>query len=274
VLGLDRWGTTRPPKARSLGSILAPMDAEQGLAFTSMSSSRLFHCRRKQGWGLDPVRCQAYLTSSQGLMLNLLGPLTEDLAWAARTFDGILDRGISDVLSIEIEYAPVRPSMYINDKTRIDALVVYRRRIESRPRLAVIEIKLADRWSSRYLDPTTGARRDASRELGYWLTDRPELTEASVNQLFRCHLLASMMVQEWGCIDQPRLSVIHLGVDSRSECVVQTYKRCLDAPELANSTTLEEIICSMSMAARSTKNRAAAELLRTRYCDLYLSDND
>jgi hypothetical protein len=61
ILGLDRWGCTPPPTSRPLGSILTEVDAAAGLAFTSSAAEALYIERRTKGWGVDPLRVQAYL---------------------------------------------------------------------------------------------------------------------------------------------------------------------------------------------------------------------
>lgn len=173
-----------------MGSILHPDDAAAGRNFTTPAAERLYLDRRRAGWGVDPVRCTGYLTSSQALTINLLAPLKEDPAWAARVLSGLLDREITAVSGLEIEYAPRRRSLHLGDMTRLDAWI--RLETGSGPQGLALEIKYADRFSSRHLRVAENPRyRELARTTGLWDLDDERTRSRPVNQLLRCHALAT-----------------------------------------------------------------------------------
>lgn len=98
VLGLERYGMLAG-SGSGCGSVLADPDASEGLNFTTSAALAAYRQRRGHGWGVDPVRCTSYLTSSQTLTFNMLSDLQGRPEAAARLFGQLLGR--SDLLTME-----------------------------------------------------------------------------------------------------------------------------------------------------------------------------
>lgn len=263
MLQLERWGATPEPAATPLGSILDPRDAAAGRAFCSEDAAQLFVERRSEGWGLDPLRIQGYLTSSQGLTLNLLAPLHYDLAWASRTFGQLLDEDLV-VERLAVEFAPPRRSLYLGDQTRIDA-VLRVRDPDGHSSLVAMELKLCDRWSSRFLDPSQPRYREAADATGAWDQAAPELRDRKVNQLFRSHLLASLVGRELGATRAARMLLVSLESDDASAAVATTYQRTLRDRSNLTCVSVEATLAAMLSTARGDTARRRVQDLELRY---------
>lgn len=272
VLGLLRWGRTPSPIERPLGSILHPEDADAGRAFTCECARMLYLERRSQGWGVDPLRIQAYLTSSQGLTINLLGPLISDADWAARVMTEVLQRRVVQVTDFAVEFAPRDRSSYLGDMTRIDAIMTV---VDegNRRQLLAFEIKLCDRWSTRYLDPRAIRYRAPAKEIGYWHFEGDEVTQRRINQLLRSHLLASMVARQRGYSEATLLLLVSLMRDTASSSVAGEYRTSLVDSSVLKHCYLETFISAMEATAANAHQRRVSAILRTRYVDLNLSEH-
>lgn len=255
---------------RPLGSILHTQDAQAGHAFTSDAARLLYERRRAAGWGVDPLRIGSYLTSSQALMINLLGPLERDGGWAANVFATALRQPLRRAIKIDIEYAPARRSLYLGDMTRIDALLWFET-ISGETRAVALEVKLADRWSSRYLDLDAGRYLSRADALGHWRTDEGTFRDRRVNQLVRCHLLASMVAADVGVSEPTPMVILALEEDRESAEVVGTYRRALHRPDLVQHVDLAGFIQIMGATANTAQQQRLSDDLHIRYADLHLS---
>ena len=154
----------------------------------SSDAKALFAKRRSEGWGVDP-RTEANLISSQAMTFNLFGPLVSDLGLATGIMRQLLPAaGIRHVEAIDIEWAPRRRSTYLNDSTRIDALV--RVRTDTRVSAVALEVKYTDRFNSRVV-PLTSRYSDLNRVAKLWQDEEVALATRSTNQLARIHALAT-----------------------------------------------------------------------------------
>lgn len=267
VLGLPQWGQTPAPSNRPLGSILTIEDGDAGHGFVTTAAERLFHERRRQGWGVDPVRIPRYLTSSQGLTVNLLAPLREEPHWAARTFAELLEQPATVVRSVEIEYAPPRRSNHLGDMTRIDALLETTSKGDDV--LVCVEVKLADRWSSRDISVDGRVYRAARKRIGLWLTDESGLADRCLNQLHRVHLLAASVAAEHAA--GTRTLVLSLATDEESPQVVSAYRATLKEPDSLTHVPLERFLDVMTATAENDHQRQIVEDLCLRYVRFDLS---
>lgn len=265
VLGLPTYGETAGSSPRPLGSILSDHDALAGHNFTSRAGRALYERRRTAGWGVDPVRCTKYLTSSQALTLNLLGPLEASPRWAARVLGRLLGReDVSEVSRIWVEYAPRRRSEYLNDMTRIDALVEIRSR--GGRELMVIETKYADRFNSRQVDIMRAPYRDLAGRLGLWVDAEATLASVHLNQLVRCHSLAAALTDDLiGRASVPSLLVLHHHDDAASRVLVGEYAGHATEPNGIAARTLDAFTDAMILTAETTAERQIARALDLRY---------
>ncbi|QIX26939.1 hypothetical protein ncot_10240 [Nocardioides sp. JQ2195] len=265
VLGLPSFGVTAGRAPRALGSILTDADAVAGHNFTSEASQRLYQRRRAAGWGVDPVRCTKYLTSSQTLTLNLLGTMQESPRWAARALGLLLDRpDLERITGVWVEYAPRRRSEYLNDMTRIDALVQVRTR--SGDELVAIETKYADRFNSRRVDIDKRPYRELAARVGVWNDPDAVFGAPQLNQLVRCHALGVAVTEDLlGRAVVPHLLVVHHRDDLSSRILVDDYADHLADSDLVDARTLDQLVDALTHTAASPGQRRIARALELRY---------
>ncbi len=267
VLGEASWGETRPPGERPLGSILAPRAAAAGLNFTSEAAGRLFEQRHAAGWGIDPVRTTAYLTSSQALTINLMAPLVECPAWAARVFNLLLPQlgEITEVIDFQIEYQASDHFSVLGDRTILDALLVLKS--SGGIHTVIIETKLGDRFNSR--NTPLSPRYGVAREL--WIGGQLPTTKIT-NQLARAHAAGF------------RAGVAHYGADCATLLLIQPEQNQGDdragnayykvaSPGRFLDVSIESFVSSMMATTPPAGALAALDLLRTRYADLLGSEH-
>ncbi|TXI56030.1 MULTISPECIES: PGN_0703 family putative restriction endonuclease [Mycobacteriaceae] len=268
VLGRTSFGQTAGAAPRPLGSVLADADAQAGLNFTSLAARRLFERRHAEGWGVDPVRCAKYLTSSQALTINLFGLLVESMAWSARVLRDALHRpDISAVKWIQVEYAPRRRSQYLHDMTRLDALMLVSTRTGDE--LLAVELKYVDRFNSRLVNIDRIPYRRLATTHDLWRDVDHVLQASEVNQLVRCHALAVAVSDDLitGQKRPARLVVVHHHADPSSTAAVDRYRAHLQEPALVQAVTLKSFVTALHVQARSPKQRRAARDLYRRYVD-------
>lgn len=272
VLGLPDYGLTSGTAPRPLGSILTDADALAGHNFTSAASERLYKRRRAAGWGVDPVRCTKYLTSSQALTLNLLGPLEESPRWAARTLGVLLGRpDYQRVDRVWVEFAPQRRSDYLNDMTRVDALVELR--TTSGAELLAIETKYADRFNSRRVNIDKQPYRDLAARVGLWADPDASLGSTQLNQLVRCHALAAAVAKDLiGRATVPGLLVLHHRDDAASRILTNAYSEHVAKPTRVHAHTLDQFVDALRHSAASRRQQKTARALELRYIDEGESD--
>jgi hypothetical protein len=271
-LGIDGWGTTR--SGRPVGSILPPDAALAGRNFTSASARDLFLLRRAMGWGVDPVRMTSHMTSSQTLLVNLLAPMLQEAAWLRAVLRRALDRpDITAVSRSEIEFAPRARSEYLGDMTRVDALFWIE--ASNGPETVVLELKYADRFSSRRVD-LLGNLRYASlaNDSGLWREPALLFGNQQLNQLVRCHALAARTIQvESRTVSPATLLLVAHPHDSKAFAVYDTYRGHLVDPGKAKFVTLDMLISMAISAARSREQIGAMRRLEQRYLDHHLSES-
>lgn len=268
VLGRSTFGETSGAAPRPLGSILADADAQAGLNFTSLAALRLFERRHAEGWGVDPVRCAKYLTSSQALTINLFGLLVESAAWSARVLRDALHR--SDITAVEwikVEYAPRRRSQYLHDMTRLDVLMLVSTRTGDE--LLAIELKYVDRFNSRRVNIDRLPYRLLATSHDLWRDVDHVLQASEVNQLVRCHALAVAVADDLIASQKGHASlvVVHHHADPSSTAAVDRYRAHLHDPAMVQAVTLGAFISALQRQARSPQQRQAACDLYRRYVD-------
>lgn len=274
LLGLNHYGRTGPnKKGRPLGSILSPEAATAGLNFSSTEAQLLYEWRRTIGWGVDPVRCTSYLTSSQALTLNMFGPLSDSPSWTERIMGEILKAEVTGVESVDVEYAPAFPSQYLGDKTRVDAWV--RLHSSEGPLAAVFEIKYADRFNSRHIDLSKQPKyRELAETTGLWDLNDARTASRTVNQLIRCHALAAASwLKKSSTTNLPRIVVVYHASDQAALRVIEQYRSILLLQDLLIPLELTAFFDLMTRSARSADQLKAADRLKDRYTSFHLSEH-
>lgn len=265
ILGLDEYGTTPAPHHRPLGSILSSDAAAAGMNFTSSEAAFLYRTRRGLGWGVDPIRCTSYLTSSQALTLNIMGPLSQDLKWLIRVLSRITNRSdLLSVINVEVEYAPTRRSEFLGDMTRVDGFVLVNTSegIEA----IVLEFKYSDRFNSRRLDlEHNPAYLKLADSTGLWLRPEATFTDKAVNQLVRCHALAASVLLSKGRGERTSLIVFHHSDDAPARSIVGSYRAQVHRTEDVVSMILSQLLVLMAEEAPDEKSREQVQRLCRRY---------
>jgi PD-(D/E)XK nuclease superfamily protein len=261
VLGLPRWGTTRARSPRQLGSVLCDQDAAAGLNFGSPEAFALYRARHAAGWGIDP-RCSAYMTSSQALTINLFGLLSEDGAWFLECLNIWLGRSdLRAITACELEFAPVRRSLHLNDQTRVDTLIVVAG--DHGSEVIAVEVKYADRFNSRHVDIATAPYRELASRSGLWTAPSWTLANRRVNQLARIHALATSYALSLGIAAPASLLVLTHELDTSAGRLIDDYQRCVNGP-LVHRATIRSV-CTSVVAAATARSRATAQDLHLRY---------
>jgi hypothetical protein len=190
VLGIDRFGTIAGSE-QPCGSVLAPEDANAMLNFHGTDSVEIYQARRVTGWGVDPVRCTRYMTSSQTLTFNMLGSASRRPNECADLFNQLLGRGdLSRLERAEFEFSPVGTPYWLGDRTLLDALLWFTT-VNGGQQVVAVETKLADRFSTRRTDAMGGPiYRSLNRTRPIWRSLRSSLEDGRTRQLTRCHALA------------------------------------------------------------------------------------
>lgn len=273
VLHIDSYGTSKHLRVDvPRGSILPDSAVLDGKNFVSVDAEYLYQERRALGWGLDPTRCTAYLTSSQALTLNVFAPLMRDPAWFATVLTEVLVTPISNISQAHIEHAPSRPSQALGDRTMLD-LWLMATTTDGRNLSIAFEVKYSDRFSSRVLPIWASSRY---RELAHsqhpplWDLDAPATRSRSINQLIRCHALAAHLGQSLQATNS-HLVVVHQPADSVAAAVINEF-RSLVGDDTLRSCDLKALLDAMANSA-STKQLQTVERLRVRYAANELSED-
>lgn len=270
-LGVLDWGST--PSGRPLGSMLPDDAAARGLNFVSKSAEDLFYNRRAEGWGIDPVRSRNNMTSSQTLMLNILGPLGREPAWLRAVLERVLGR--ADLVAVErwsIEYAPRKRSEALNDMTRIDAY--FEIRTASGVEGIVLELKYADRFNSRQVELSKNYRYAALAErAGIWRDASQSFDDRRLNQLIRAHALGAVALEtsSHAPAKVTMLVVAHRD-DALAATCVRHYREALSDSSSLAFVRLDEFFAAMSDLAPSMELSRVTSVLRDRYANEALSD--
>ncbi|MEV4838621.1 hypothetical protein AB0K05_29250 [Nonomuraea sp. NPDC049486] len=272
VLGLRDYGVTSHHTAnRPLGCILTSDDAAEGYNFLSDAAKKLYSDRRKQGWGIDPVRTTSNMTSSQALTLNILGPLQADTQWATRVFAALLGENLDTVDQLLVEYDPPDKLNLTGDRTIIDGWITGK--VGGSYVSAVIEVKYIDRFSSRYIDITTRPQyRQLADSTGSWDLDVDLAKNRAINQLVRCHGIGIAMTLRDQHESMPKLLIFHHPEDPRTGTIVHLYKKLLRDPEACIPISLDTLFNLMRRLALYEEQRQLAATLTSRYISHGLSE--
>lgn len=269
VLNLPDYGVTRPPHERPLGSILSPAAVAARLNFLSDEAHALFETRHAAGWGIDPVRTRAYMTSSQALTLNILGPLISRPAWFIASLNAVrLDAPvIKSIDAARIEYAIGLAPDGLGDRTTADAVLDVT--TVAGPSMIVIETKLGDRFNSRSIKLGDGYAAAAH----LWRRGVVDADSAS-NQLARVHALGTWLAARCSHTENAiaELLLLRHSIDSKAEAIARDYRQELRDPNLFHEVPLQTLFSAMARTADSSNERDLAIALDLRYSSLASSE--
>jgi hypothetical protein len=253
---------------RSLGSVLTHEDGRAGWNFTTPGAHRLYRLRRMAGWGVEPGRCERYLTSSQALTLNLFGLLGTEGGWLADVLAEVLRRDdIAAVIDTEIEYALPSPSRFLGDKSRVDALI--RIATGAGPLCLVVEVKYLDRFNSRKLDLRGNEAYSRLAEAsGIWDITQEGFYASAVNQLVRCHAVGASIQQAAGIPSMPILLLLHHPDDRSALSIAAKYRAVLAEETSFLTCGLDRFVAAMMVTAPTAHRVAEVVDLRRRYLEL------
>ncbi|WP_148209170.1 PGN_0703 family putative restriction endonuclease [Rhodococcus erythropolis] len=272
ILGIEEYGSS-PSRAGPIarGSVLPPHAAEAGKNFMSPDAFDQYRTRRAQGWGVDPLRCTAYMTSSQALTFNLFAPLIRRKDWFCAVLGDLLNIEILELMVAEYEYAPSHPSLALGDKTRLDMWLVLQTR--TGPMSVAVEIKYADRFNSRVLPVWDNERYREIREDGrhHWDFSSPAIQSKTINQLLRCHALATFLrPQAHG--PHTRLLILHHPFDTAAPSLIDQYAAVVTTPELVARHDLITVFDAMHRHSANAGEDQEVENLAQRYVQFDLSE--
>ena len=267
ILGIADYGATPPPHSRELGSILTRRHGEGGFNFVSESAQLAYQVRRKLGWGVDPVRCQQYMTSSQALTLNVFGSLFGSMAWLQAVLAQVCDLETGRVRHAAIEFAPKSPKLHLNDRTLVDAYIELE--AVQRSISVVVETKLADRFSARFLDVATNPYYERFNDsFGLWNVDAPGFGSRPIDQLARAHALATSAGKS-----QAMMLLIHHPLDTQTSMIGELYRKTLRDPDKLLIVDLESFFGTMQLCALDEHQVATVQRLRRRYTSFAESES-
>lgn len=272
VLGLSRYGSLASSKSLC-GSVLVDEDAERWLNFLGPSAATTYAARRAAGWGVDPVRCMKYLTSSQTLTFNMLSEVVRRPTASARLFGAMLGRAdLAWLESADFEFSGVDTPYWLGDRTLVDLLLRFRR-TDGGLQVVAVETKLADRFSTRRTAGMRGLRyQQLAERHPIWRDLQESLDSDATRQMTRCHALAqSVQVVDGGRPNEGAvlLMLLHPG-DRNGLDQAKAYVAGLSAGEAAFSTW--DVFLRAAGSARAMDGGLRRDL-ELRYVDMSLSES-
>ncbi|MET4135387.1 hypothetical protein [Pseudarthrobacter sp. PvP090] len=197
VLELENYGSLAGSGA-GCGSVLVEADAASSMNFVGERPAREYSHRRAAGWGVDPVRCTKYMTSSQTLTFNMLSDAVSRQVECAELFGALSGRDdLERLTSYHFEYSAVGQQHFLGDRTHIDLLLEFKTK-DGGTQVVAVETKLADRFSTRRTAGMHGAQYERlQEESGLWISMTASLMDNQTRQLTRCHALAQSVQQTY-----------------------------------------------------------------------------
>ena len=270
VLGVDRHGSLAVSGA-PCGSVLPDDAAARNLNFLGGDSVERYQRRRRMGWGVDPVRCTKYLTSSQTLSFNMLAQAVGRPEECAALFNHLLGRQDLEILESSVfEFAAQGTRYSLGDKTLLDLLLRFRTSAGS-CQFVGVETKLADRFSARRTSAMGGSSyRRLAAERGLWLDLGDALAGSHTRQMTRCHALTESVQAHEDPSHHAVLLVLTHPYDRSGLAHASDYTRCVALQDAVVHRSWDDYL-SLAEAAGSLDAVQAGELAR-RYVDLEWSE--
>lgn len=124
------------------GNYLTKQDALKGLNF--YNDFGVFNAVNIRYGNKYSKALYANMLRSEHIPFNFFIPLKTDLEYCKNVFNRYLGNYIKSINRIEIEYAPTKPSQYLNDKTSFDTYIEYTH-IDNSDGIIGIEVKYTER---------------------------------------------------------------------------------------------------------------------------------
>ena len=267
VLGFPAYGRLAG-SGDPCGSVLPEHAVRQHQNFVSGQALARYLDRRQRGWGVDPVRCTSYMTSSQALTFNMLSDVVSRSATCVKLFSRLMDRhDLTYLESADFEFAAQGSGYGLGDKTLIDLLLRFRTK-QGGLQVVAVETKLADRFSTRRTGAETGAAyAKVADTSGMWKNLAASVDSNRTRQITRCHALAqSVQLSDGASEGRTAMFVVitHPAETSGHRCVDEYAEHVVDGVLIDRTwDQFLEIACS----ADAIEPAVASELSR-RYVDL------
>ena len=215
------------------GTVLTDLDAVRMMNFIGGDAARHYQFRRTQGWGVDPVRCTKYMTSSQTLTFNMLGQAVTRPTQCAELFNALLGRDdLSTLERYDFEFSPAGTQYSLGDRTLIDLLLRFQTR-DNDVQVVGVETKLADRFSTRGTAAMGGEHyRRIQESFVVWRNMTEALAHNQTRQLVRCHALAHSVQLHESPVRRtvPMLTLLHPN-DHVGHAAASAYQACVVDPK-------------------------------------------
>jgi len=273
IMGIDIFGQLFG-SGKPCGSVLADRDSERMKNFVGHDAAQHYQFRRTQGWGVDPVRCTKYMTSSQTLTFNMLGQAVTRPELCADLFNSLLGR--SDLVKLEkydFEFSPAGTEYSLGDRTLIDLLLRFRTR-DNALQVVGIETKLADRFSTRSTAAMGGELyRLIQEKFSVWHNMVEALADNRTRQLVRCHALAQSVQRHEDDKDlrTARMMILLHPDDRIGYVAASAYSSHLTDPAISPIITWDAFLaCALATGAIDYK---LVRQLSDRYIDILSSES-
>lgn len=266
VLGLSKFGNLADSGV-PCGSVLPDDAARAFLNFHGSTAIYRFLDRRTKGWGVDPVRCTKYLTSSQTLSFNMLAHALAHPRRCADLFNALLVRkDLKWLESSDFEFASQGSIYSLGDKTLLDVLLRFKTN-GGGTQVVAVETKLADRFSTRRTSAMTGDNyRNLAVRSGTWHSLGSALASNRTRQLARCHALAeSVQSIDDVAIEHATLLVLTHPDDEAASRAVTAYTSLVANGTIVHRSWSEFLATADAVCAVS---RSVTDELSRRYVDL------
>lgn len=272
VLGLAEFGNLAVSGA-PCGSVLPDLAAQAFRNFHGANAIYRYLDRRRKGWGVDPVRCTKYLTSSQTLTFNMLAEVVSRPWQCAALFNQLMDRkDLAWMEEAEFEFAAQGSEYSLGDNTLLDVMLRFRT-VGGGMQVVAVETKLADRFCVRRTSAMTGERyRGLAGRSELWSDLGSAFASNKARQLARCHALAESIQ----AIDAPSgghaaLLVMTHPEDDGAGSNVSDYKSHLADPDSVTHRSWSDYLRVAS--ATGALGASLVHELSRRYVDLHRSED-
>ncbi len=262
-----------PNDTNSYGNMLTRVDGEAGRNFLTTEIFEVALDRLAQGSGVvEKYRLLHNMLSSQPMCFNLFGPLVRDHELAKNLLATIVPENFSEVIRVEIEWAPEPVTNYLNDHTAFDAFIEYWTEDGQLVGLG-IETKLSEPFSQKAYDRPE-YRRWMQHPDSPWNPDSWNKVQAiELNQLWRDHLLAvALRFQPKSIYNCVRLMLVYHPEDMNSARNFLNYKNLLrNNDDSMFSLSIDQIVDRWLSVVEKDEHKKWLRSFRKRYIELDLS---
>jgi hypothetical protein len=224
---------------------------------------RIPEVKRAQG-AFDEDRLRRNLLSSIALAFNIFGFLRAVPKVAAPVLRDLLGLDVAEITNVEVEWAPLPVTKYLDDRTAFDTFIEYRRSDKAKAFIGV-ETKYTEPFSETVYDKATYRTLTEDPSSGFKVDAHHHLTGVETNLLWRNALLMLSLKKTDGYEDGHVL-VLACREDPGAKKAVNGLREQLVNPDaLLRHLALEDLIAAFRKVPE-TANWALA--FERRYLDL------